>query len=396
MAISFSHELEPRASSTPSTPSARTHSEHLHLRVRAFAQETLAKNGETTESFRTLARSILEFQRAESPGLARIWKEVPDQVEDLLGLPADAFRLGRVALHPEALDCARFRTSGTTQGEAGIHALRSLATYDTLALGLAKNTLFRDLPRAVVVALCPPPEGDPASSLNYMMRRFIDEFDGRSRGQSPIPKTAPELGSDAFLMSSLGPDVEALRRAARAAELRSEPFVILGAAFALAALLDALGGDTLQAGPEVRIMVTGGFKGRQVELTEADLRRELKRTFGAATTRIVGEYGMTELTSQLYEPWPEEDGAPARFLAPPWLRVVAVDPRTGQRVSPGNIGTARFIDLGNVDSVLVVQTEDLIIETPRGIELRGRRPKASSRGCSLPYETLLTGYARPS
>jgi hypothetical protein len=279
--------------------SARAQSEILHARVRAFAHSALSSDGLPFESLAALARSIAEFQRAESPGLARIWPEIPDAIEDLLGLPADAFRLGRVALHPEGLDCARFRTSGTTHAESGIHPVRSLVTYDRLALGLARRTLFRGLDHAVIVALCPPPSADIASSLNYMMRRFVDEFDGRSRDQSPIAKTALELGSDAFLMSSQGPDVAALRRAARTAQLRSEPLVVLGAAFALAALLDALGGDPIHAGPEVRIMVTGGFKGRRVELTEGELRSELRRTFGPTKTLVVGEYGMTELTSQL-------------------------------------------------------------------------------------------------
>jgi hypothetical protein len=385
-------------------------SEALHARVRDFAQKTAA-GSQPTESFERLALDIARFQRAESEGLGRLWPESPSSLEELEALPADAFRFGRVALYPEALDVARFRTSGTTRSESGLHPARTLRTYDELTLLLARGSLFRGLSRAVTVALCDIPEEPPSSSLNYMMRRFIDEFDGRSHDQRPKPETAMELGRACFLMSSIGLDLKALERAARVAKLRKEPLVVLGAAFAFASLIEALGGDPLSSDPpEVRLMITGGFKGRRIEMSEAELRRELSRAFGRTRTHILGEYGMTELTSQLYEAWSSPEphfesseqllpafsggGQAGRYVAPPWLQVTAVDPATGKPVPAGETGVARFVDLGNVDSVLVVQTEDLIVQGPRGIELRGRRERAPARGCSLPYEGLLASRSK--
>jgi hypothetical protein len=102
---------------------------------------------------------------------------------------------------------------------------------------------------------------------------------------------------------------------------------------------------------------------------------------------------MTELSSQFYEgtlPGAALHGEPGVYLPPPWMRVEAVDPVTLAPVPAGEIGIARIIDLANVDSALVVQTEDLVRERGGGIELFGRRPGAPARGCSLAVEALLS------
>ena len=96
---------------------------------------------------------------------------------------------------------------------------------------------------------------------------------------------------------------------------------------------------------------------------------------------------MTELTSQLYE----APGNPGIYLEPAWLRVIPVDPATLAPVSAGEIGIARIVDLGNVDSAVVVVAEDLVRRSGPGIELAGRRSGAPPRGCSLALEALLAG-----
>jgi hypothetical protein len=139
-------------------------------------------------------------------------------------------------------------------------------------------------------------------------------------------------------------------------------------------------------------MVTGGFKGRSREVERGLLRRDVARAFGVPEAHVVAEYGMTELTSQLYEgtlPGAALSGDPDVLLEPPWLRVEPVDPVTLEPVAPGELGIARIVDLGNVDSALVVQTEDLVRRRGGGIELTGRRPGATARGCSLALEALL-------
>jgi hypothetical protein len=367
-------------------------SEALHARVKRFAR------GEPGDDFDALALAIAQFQAEFSPSLRALCasrKGALDRLASVPGVPADAYRLTRVAVHAPELDAARFTTSGTTGSDRGVHAFRTTTTYETVALlGGARALLgFRPGPR-VVVSLAPPPSTPPTSSLGFMLELFHGAWDGRSlrtatpaEGDAYLPH-APER----WLVREHGIDILALEHACRIAVERGEPLLVLTTAFALVALLDALGGRTLPGPTETAVMVTGGFKGRSREVERGVLRREVARAFCVPESHVVAEYGMTELTSQLYEgtlPGAGLAGEPDVLLEPPWLRVVPVEPETLSPVPPGELGIARIVDLGNVDSALVVQTEDLVRRRGAGIELLGRRPGATARGCSLALEALL-------
>jgi len=55
----------------------------------------------------------------------------------------------------------------------------------------------------------------------------------------------------------------------------------------------------------------------------------------------------------------------------------------------GEVGIARFVDLGNIDSAVSIVTQDLVRRVNGGIQLLGRQPGAPARGCSLAMEALL-------
>ncbi len=146
-------------------------------------------------------------------------------------------------------------------------------------------------------------------------------------------------------------------------------------------------------------MQTGGFKGRSREVPPDTLRGMVAGAFGVPPDHVVSEYGMTELSSQLYEGTLAAALAgrpPARYgvyRAPPWVRVTAVDPVSLAPVPPGEIGVARVVDLANVDSVVAVQTADrvrVVADHERGpgsaIELcwaaSPARPRAAARSPS--------------
>jgi hypothetical protein len=361
-------------------------SDALHARVRAFAR------GEGGEDFETLALALARFQAAASPGFARLVASRHARLErlaDVPGVPAEAFRLTRVAVHPPELDVARFVTSGTTDDERGTHPFRTTATYEALALAFGRQALvgFAPGPR-VVVSLAAPPAETHTSSLGFMLELFQREWDGRSLADGTFARERAAR----WLFGPDGLDLEGLEHAARVALRRGEPLVVLATAFALVGLLDATQGRVLEAPATTTIMVTGGYKGRSREVSKAELRRDVARTFGVPEAHVVAEYGMTELSSQLYEgtlPGAALVGAPDILLEPPWLRVVPVDPTTLEPVAEGELGIARIVDLGNVDSALVVQTEDLVRRRAGGIELLGRRPGATARGCSLAVEAWL-------
>jgi hypothetical protein len=367
-------------------------SDALHERVRRFAR------GEPGDDFDGLALAIAHFQAEFSASFRALCESRGsklDTVASVPGVPADAFRLTRVAAHPPELDVARFVTSGTTGSERGVHAFRSTHTYEAVALLAGARSLlgFGAGPR-VVVSLAPVPTVPPSSSLGFMLELFQSRWDGRPLLPAGAPSSlgyAPH-SSERWLVGERGLDLTGLEHAARTAAERKEPLLVLSTAFALVALLDALDGRTLPAPAETAVMVTGGFKGRSREVERGLLRRDVARAFGVPEAHVVAEYGMTELTSQLYEgtlPGAALSGDPDVLLEPPWLRVEPVDPVTLEPVAPGELGIARIVDLGNVDSALVVQTEDLVRRRGGGIELTGRRPGATARGCSLALEALL-------
>jgi hypothetical protein len=360
-------------------------SAELHAAVQRFATGTGAL------PFADLALEIAEFQRQLSPGFARLvarrGREL-SSVEDIPGVPCDAFRLTRVATHPEAEDAVRFATSGTTGNSRGIHALRTLETYRAVALKFGRAALLATDSRRRVVALAPELDSPPTSSLGYMMALFMTDFEGMHE-----PNAAP---SERWLIDEQGVNIAALERAAARALERGEELVILATSFALVSLLDALDGRRLDAPQHTVIMQTGGFKGKTREIAADELRRSVASAFGIPESNVVGEYGMTELTSQLYEATlpgsalhAEHHGAPGVYFEPAWLRVVPVDPVTLDPVAIGQIGIARIVDLGNVDSAIAIQTQDRVRRTTGGIELLGRAPGATPRGCSLAVEEFL-------
>lgn len=160
------------------------------------------------------------------------------------------------------------------------------------------------------------------------------------------------------------------------------PALVLSTAFMLVPLLDALEqrGTRLHLPTGSSVMETGGYKGRSRLLAPADLHRLITQYLGVPAARIVGEYGMAELSSQAYDCGAE----PGRvFHFPPWARARVISPETGAEVAEGETGLIQICDLANVYSYLAVRTEDLGTRCGGGFALRGRAPQASARGCSL-------------
>jgi hypothetical protein len=141
-------------------------------------------------------------------------------------------------------------------------------------------------------------------------------------------------------------------------------------------------------------MQTGGFKGRSREVSAPDLRGAVARTFDVSDRAVVTEYGMTELSSQLWEATlVDAQALHGVYREPPWARVIPVDPETLAPVPPGEIGVARIEDLANVDSAFAVLAQDRVRRVGGGIEVLGRAPGAPPRGCSIAIDELLGGDA---
>ncbi len=362
----------------------------LHARVRAFARAALSP-GQPSESFDELARAILRFQLAHdsAPGRLARHRGALRSTEDIPAVPADAFRRGRVALHDAASDVVRFQTSGTTGG-AGMHAFRSLDTYRELTVAWGRRALLGHLPvasRVTVLALAPPFEPERRSSLGFMLQEFMRAFDGRALSPGAGEFDASEPGR--WLVRGSEIDVDGLRAGVELADRRGEPVLLLATSFALVWLLEALGSSPTALPEGSVVMQTGGFKGRSRTLDATELAQRIQDVLSLRAERLVGEYGMTELSSQLYDSgFGSGPSGESVFVPPPWLRVDALDPVSLEPVAAGEAGLARFIDLGNIDSALGVVTQDYVRSVAGGVVLLGRQPRARLRGCSLAIEEL--------
>jgi hypothetical protein len=352
-------------------------SRRLHERVRAVVRAF--ERGEAGEPFEALAVDIARFQASTVPGYARLCAArglSPADIvraKDAPAVPADAFKLANVFAFDPPSAIATFRTSGTTVGARGSHSFRDLGTYDAGALAFGRRMLLGDMKRASVLVLGPSDVDMPDSSLAHMCALFGRAFDDDA----------------GFFLTKGELDIGAFR--ARVASLPREPAaLVLATSFALVHLIDALGGEVLPLPPRSHVMQTGGFKGRSREVAQDELRRDAARVFGVGERSVVGEYGMTELSSQFYEGTAVDPGArPGVYLEPPWARVVPVHGASLEPVPDGEVGLARIEDLANVDSAFAVLTQDRVRRVPGGFELLGRMAGATPRGCSIAIEEML-------
>ncbi len=270
-----------------------------------------------------------------------------------------------------------FLTSGTTVGaeRRGRHVVADPEIYRGSALAHLRRMLFPDGLKLRVLALHPTGAAMPESSLAAMLGWCIDEF-----GTTPSICVADRRGIDCSRA------IEFLARA----QIDRAPVCILGttAAFALLAATIAEQRVTIRLAPGSRLMDTGGAKGQAEPLDAASVAELAEARLGIAADFVINEYGMTELCSQMYDAtgFNSDGGAKpgARVkIAPPWLRVRAVDPATLKGVPDGATGMLAFFDLANVNSVSAVLSEDLGVVEGDRIRLMGRAGLAQARGCAL-------------
>jgi hypothetical protein len=305
-------------------------------------------------------------------GVAR-WEDVP-------AVPTAAFRHVDLACgSPQAV----FRTSGTSSGfERGRHLVPHLALYRASALAAFERFVLPDGFRLACLCLLPPPALRPESSLVQMCAWVGDRL----------------ARSIEWFVGETGLETEQLFGRLADAEAHGEPLLLAGVTAAFTEVFAACRarGRTFRLGPASRVVDTGGQKGLTRPLSRPAFLRECWSAFGIPGYYCVNEYGMTELCSQRYDSVLDDrfhgrSLASRRLLAPPWLRTRVLDPDTLAPVSPGAVGLLCHHDLANAGSVSVVLTEDLGRAVGEdGIELLGRVPGATPRGCGLLLADLIS------
>ena len=352
----------------------------LQQRVLALMARGMAR-AMTDEEFDRVARELFAFQYERcapyraycdrvkwTPQNVAHWKQIP-------AVPTSAFKNFALTCFPVEEATAEFHTSGTTREKAGKHYLRTVDLYEAAIRPNFAAHLLTDNARLPMMILMPSPQEAPHSSLSHMMGVVTREF-GTENSEFYV--------EDGVL------HVERVVRDLSEAQLAHRPVFLLGTAFAFVHLLDHLTRQGLKfemAGGS-RVMETGGFKGRSREMPKAELYGLIERLIGVPKARIVNEYGMTELSTQFYDDSLRVNHQTDCKAAPPWARVVIIDPNTGREAAEMKRGLIRVYDLANFWSIMCIQTEDLAISRTDGFEVLGRAAGAEVRGCSLTAEDL--------
>jgi hypothetical protein len=380
---------------------ASTFSEYA-ARLRQFMAQSLPTEIGTDstacsgERFNALALELFALQYAHNPIFQRLcsacgvspgsishWTNIP-------GVPTSAFKEFELTSLPPEKRTTVFHSSGTTarQPSRHFHSSESLALYETSLLPWFEANVLSDLASNTrdhagggldVLMLTPGPAQAPHSSLVHMFAVVRQKF-GSTR--SAFAGTLDADGAWSLDFAKVDGALEESIRTGR-------PVCLLGTAFGFVQWLDYLAAETrcYELPEGSRVLETGGYKGRSRAMPKAALHALITQRLGVPTSRIIGEYGMSELSSQAYCSDRQDQGSrsgPSQiFEFPPWARVRIISPETGLQVAEGEAGLIQVFDLANAWSVLAIHTEDLGVRRGRGFELLGRAVASEPRGCSL-------------
>ncbi len=328
----------------------------------ALAREAFAFQFERVPPYRALCE-----RSGVTPATLRDWRHSPL-------VPAIAFK--SIELHAAA-PRETFRSSGTTGSLPSVHAHPYPELYRAVIDATFPAACLPELARPPMLSLVPSRAQAPDSSLSFLLDHALRQWGAADSLTAVGPRGVAVAAARGFL-------------AARQRDRR--PTLILATAFALVQLLEALERLDLRfrLPPGSRLFETGGTKGRSREIPRPELLASIRERLDVPASRVMREYGMTELTSHFYTR-PLAGGDPDLFVAPEWTRVRVLDPATLVEAPAGTVGLLAVFDLANVGSALHVLTEDLGVAESDGFRLVGRAAGAELRGCSLAAEALAGG-----
>ncbi len=267
-------------------------------------------------------------------------------------LPIQFFKTHRVGVEADGIDFTLFESSGTTGQVSSRHYVKDIEVYETSFL-TCFSTFFGAVDDYCILGLLPSYLERGQSSLVYMVNRLIRD--------SHHPSSGFYLNND-----------EALHAAIQRLEAAKQPAILFGVTYALL--------DFAEKYPVslhyVKIIETGGMKGRRQELLRDEVHAILKDKF--SLLQIYSEYGMTELLSQAYS---LKDGL---FRTPPWMKVIIRDLNDPFMLSSQGKGALNIIDLANMYSCCFIATDDVgEVFEDGSFTVTGRLDNTDLRGCSL-------------
>jgi len=310
--------------------------------------------------------------RGVAPRSVKSWRDIP-------AVPISAFKEATLTCTPPEAAERVFMTSGTTRGDVkGRHYHPTIAVWNASMLTHFGPRFMREAQRLPMAILFPHERELPNSSLAHYLTLGVERF-GCERS--------------AWFVTQQGMDVDGLLDWLRDGERSGEPCALLGASYSFVHLMDAMQerATTFHLPAGSRLLDTGGYKGHSRELPLEAFYAGLQSSFGVPRERCINMYGMTELSSQLYD-----DGnavVPSVKTGPHWLRSRLVDPLTGRDVPRGERGVLVHCDLASFNAVTTILTEDVGIAAGEGFLLLGRAEGAQAKGCSLAVAEFLQANA---
>jgi hypothetical protein len=295
-------------------------------------------------------REFARYRGITSPDEVQHWTRIPF-------LPVEFFKSHDLRCGDYIPECW-FESSSTTGNGVSRFPVQHLEDYQTIARASFEYA-YGSLERKVFLCLLPSYLERQGSSLVAMLDHWVNE-------------TAAE-GSGFFLYNHAALHELLLQKTAEGRDVQ-----LWGVTFALLDFADyVLAAGGMAQRDAFSLIETGGMKGRRAEITRYELHEYLSRAFNLS--RIGGEYGMTELSSQAYA---RERGF---YQCPPQMKVCAVrndDPFTPAAF--GKTGRLCVADLGSAHACAFIMTSDAgRVYEDGSFEVLGRLDYSDLRGCNL-------------
>lgn len=304
--------------------------------------------------FNDVALDVFAFQFEHVPVYKGFCQQLgitnPKEIKEIPFLPISFFKSHEViseGFHPELT----FKSSGTTGMNRSQHLVPFTELYETSFRNTFEH-FFGKVEQTVVLGLLPNYLEQGDSSLVYMVDNLIASSKSDLSG---------------FFLNNYDELIVTIKKAKQA----NLPIVLIGVSYALMDLA-----DRKQDFSGVKVIETGGMKGRRKEMLKEELHAYLKE--GLNVDNIYAEYGMTELLSQAYlleDLW---------FQCPNWMSIVIRDTNDPLAfLNNHKTGGVNVIDLANLYSCAFIATDDLGQINDRRFKIIGRFDNSDIRGCNL-------------
>ena len=345
-------------------------------RTRQYLNNSKCSEAEFNEQALLLFRYQFEFNlpyqsycrtKGKTPRLVKHWKEIPP-------VPINAFKEVQLSCGDVEKAAAIFMTSGTTKSVRGKHYHPTLEVYDQSTIKHFQERFMGADEQLPMGILFPNTKALPNSSLAHYLALAAKEFSGHD---------------STYFIDDNGLQIEKLIQELEQRELAGEPYALLGASFSFVHLFEELKarGRTFSLPKGSKILDTGGFKNQSEEMDLETFYQKMNDYLGIDRKNCVNMFGMTELSTQLYDDGNEI--LPSVKSGPHWFKSRVVHPVTGEDMPDGEPGVLVHYDLANFNSVLAILTEDMGIKKGAGFLFLGRVQGAEAKGCSLALDEFI-------